>query len=1307
MDAESQAALGADWRVRLLGPFEIERDGQPIELPSADSARALLAFLLLNRGRPHARLALIDRFWPELEEARARRAFSQALWHVRRSVSGLVLADAERVWILPEARVRVDAADFEAATSRLTTPRPGGGGEPLDEAGEKAARAALRRYRGPLLEGRGELWIVEERRRYQARYEALLERVATADRAAGRFELARERLEVLLRHDPMREPALRELMRVFVALDRPAAALAAYERGAELLAAELGVDPDPRTRRLAEAIAGREAAEGGAYLPLTPDAPRARDGAGDRVGRLVGRRAERGALVAVLDAAVEGRGGLALIEGEAGIGKSRLVEELLADARWRGADALLGRAAPVDAPFGALGRALSEGLGALRAAQLRATLAPIWRQLLAPYVPALAEGMEAASSAPPVKETLAAPRLVQAFAELLAAWGSLAPLLLVLEDLHEADPDTLGALEALQRRCRRSRVLVLGSYRGSEARTDPQRWSRIRQLDAAGLCARLRLEPLAADDSAALLEDHLPGAVLDEASVAGLLAAAQGSPLYLLETLRSWREEGRLVPDGPEGQGGRRWRLAEGYEAAELAPGPEPVAPAVEALIEGRLDRLGADSRACLEACAVLGPPLALPELASLLEESPRAVAERLADLQAHAILRDDAEGPRFAHDLMRGVALLAMPHARYLRLHAAAGARRRAAGARDARCAELLSRGEDWPAALDAWLDCAERDRGAAANESAWQALSRAMGILEAHRPYPEDELERRRLRALLQRRMLAWMRGEVAREAEDTRLLAEAVERSKDPRARARILEELAQHEVVVTQDFASAPPVVEAWLTEARRAGDALAAAKALRTQATLARYRDAFAEALGILAEAERELSGAEGSATPREIAQERGMIQAERSISARRDRDLEAAMAHAGQAAASAEKAEDTELYVHALCCQETVAYLQGDLARCARLLEEGLQGAREIGNRQNEAVFLGNLGLLAWSRHRYSEAERYTWASRACYEQIGARLGEALCLDGLGGLYAETGRYQDAARLLQQAYEGFLDLGQRLAAARTAISRVRLATLRGRGEEARRWLERARPLLLEAEAEEEIALLGAEEGRLLLAEGRPREAVARFSALLEAMEAAGIAPEIPEWRALLARALQLDGDESGALDAARRAREDWEATIAAERVESTLWALWQTLAELAPAAEAGALLARARETLEDYAASIEEPEWRRAYRRDLPSVRGLREAWERGQASRLRVELRAADGGGLRWVEWTPRSPEDDALPEGPRRRRHRLARLLQEAEAQGALAERAALAEALGVSKRTVERDLAALRAADDPTGR
>ncbi len=743
---DSQLPTAHRWRAHLFGTFSLWRGKQKLALPASSAARALLAYLLLNRAQPLAREVALGLFFPEMPDARARRALSQALWHIRRILPRLVEADAETIQMARDASIWVDVEEFKR----------------ISDSSSSNLKSAIDLYRGDLLDGLYDDWVLAERERLREMYLHALEQVASDLKATGDFAGALQYAQRLVTADPLRESAHREVMRLLCALDRPDAALKQFAVCRQMLRTEFALEPEAETRALAEEIAQRREHPAAPYLP-TAHAP----AASLQPLPLIGRRAERAQLVAVIQALFHQRGGIALIEGEAGVGKTRLLQEIARDAEWRGAQVLWGycQEAQTSAPYAPVLDALAQGLSPLRAEQLRSLVEPIWLQTLAPLVPNLVPASQPPAPLDPKQERT---RLIEALARVLTAWARLVPLVLILEDLHWAGHDTLELLTQLAPRLGATRVLLIGSLRGDEARTHLARWEQLQSLDASGLCARLVLTRLDAPTTRELIRRALGLGSAAPRFETRVHRETDGNPLFVLETLRTLTDEGLLTRDA-----NGTWRTPWDETTDDYAEMPLP--RVVERVIARRLAQLTPEARRILRAAAVLGNPFDLTLLHALTDDTWEALLARIVELTQRHFVEETPTAYRFTHDKLCQVCYAESDAAerRAWHLRAARALERAQPERLDARTHHFFA-AEEWRAAAHAAQRAGEQAARVYAHRDAVAQFTRALDALAHLR----DASPLERFEAYAARERACDQLGERRAQADDLRALEELLD-------------------------------------------------------------------------------------------------------------------------------------------------------------------------------------------------------------------------------------------------------------------------------------------------------------------------------------------------------------------------------------------------------------------------------------------------------------------------------------------------------------------------------------------------
>ena len=450
---------------RILGPLEaLDEEGRRVAL-GGGRQRALLAVLLLHANETLTTDRLIDELWGERPPATAAKAVQVSISRLRKALAGGggdasagVVATREHGYALRLEPERLDAHRFERLLAEGRTELAAG----RPERAAAALEEALSLWRGPPLADLAyEPFAQREIARLEDLRAAALEQLIEAKLALGGHAEVIGELEGLIGEHPYRERLRAQLMLALYRSERQADALQAYQDARRTLVEELGIEPGERLRELERAILAQDP---GLHLAAKEEPAAAEPAVEAPRSALVGRERELAELVEGLDHAFAGRGRLFLLAGEPGIGKSRLADELIAQAKTRGARVLVGRCweaggAPAYWPWV---QALRDYVRDSDPAVLRLELGAGATEL-ARILPELRERFPELPAPPALEPEEARFRLFDATVEFLRDASQRRPIVLVLDYLHAADAPSLLLLRFLARGLASMRLLVLGA----------------------------------------------------------------------------------------------------------------------------------------------------------------------------------------------------------------------------------------------------------------------------------------------------------------------------------------------------------------------------------------------------------------------------------------------------------------------------------------------------------------------------------------------------------------------------------------------------------------------------------------------------------------------------------------------------------------------------------------------------------------------------------------------------------------------------------------------------------------------------
>ena len=679
--------------ITLFGSPQLTHDGRAVKLTRRKS-RALVYYLAAH-AQPLTRDHLLAFFWPDTPRASAQQVLRTMLHGLRKTLGSALIVEEDSLSL--SAKTHVDVREFEQALNRTRHSEPRSGEESLSRNAETLRSAQgdrlasnLRHLTSVLDLYTGEFladvslpdtpafddWVMVQREHYRRLAVRGLTALSRLHEDSGDYASALASLDRALAFDALQEDLQREAIRLmYLSGDRPAA-IRRYDQLRKLLDAELGMPPMAETRKLYDdIIADALKAKTADRRPPTaaPPLPASNFHAPRPISATLpfaGRAAE---MQTLRDAASRPNRPLVLIEGEAGIGKTRLADEFIHE---RNILALVSAARELEQslPYQPIiealrGLALRSDWPALHAS-LQSSVPTVWLAEVARLLPEL--GTRPATT---VDES----RLWEGLHQFLTTLAARRPAIVFLDDLHWADASTLALLGYLVRRGQMTSapVFFLAATRPAAARS--ALGTLLQSLTREGLVERLPLARLDAHDVSTFAQNLSTQYAHPLAD--WLMRNSEGNPYMLAELVRHARETHLIDPNGV-------------LDLTMLASSPI-VPQTVYSLIQSRLVKLSDPARHVLDAAVAVGREFDLDVVVRAAGLSENAALDALDELRvAGLILPSSGTRYTFDHTLTMEVAYREAGEPRHRLLH------RRVAEALEATQREQL----DSAAGLIAW---------------------------------------------------------------------------------------------------------------------------------------------------------------------------------------------------------------------------------------------------------------------------------------------------------------------------------------------------------------------------------------------------------------------------------------------------------------------------------------------------------------------------------------------------------------------------------------------------------------------------
>lgn len=618
---ESAGVREPTFRLSCLGPVGL-LSSAGTKVPFRTRKQTALLLLLARRpGIPAPKAQLLDLLWSDDDEGSARHSLSQSVSLMNKALGCEAIGPAGTDQLALRAGVVwLDVTAFEEHV------RAGRGRE---------ARAL---WRGNLLEGfpiqrapAFERWAEGERQRLARAMREVLAGLVEAERSSGAWGAMREMAEELLALDPLDEGAMLALLEDLILLGDRTLALRRYHEFEALLASELAAEPGSPLRAWAQRHRRGEGspAAAPAQVSETPVLPVAQP--------VYGRHAEFAALWEAWEAARSGRGSCVFLHGAPGIGKSALAAKLANQVHVSGGAVCLVRcfrsekAVPF-APVSALVRQLSRLQGFV-------AVNPLWIGELSRLAPELRERFPQAPQ-PMAIDDSARYRLCDAALRAAECVADELPLLLVVDDLQDADEATLALLHYFGRQVEAQPTVLLGIHRAPSGDAEFDR-AFVETARTAGFARFLGLGALGGEEIARIIQQVFARRGLEAPAslLARLSAAAGGNPLQAIELA--------LAIPAQEGRADALW--LDGLERAVGAEGA-----AFEQTAAERLGQLAEPARQIASVLALAGRPLTDYDLAVVSRLPTSSLASALLALETAQFVRRSGTALAFAHERYR-----------------------------------------------------------------------------------------------------------------------------------------------------------------------------------------------------------------------------------------------------------------------------------------------------------------------------------------------------------------------------------------------------------------------------------------------------------------------------------------------------------------------------------------------------------------------------------------------------------------------------------------------------------------------------
>ncbi|MBI3803112.1 MAG: tetratricopeptide repeat protein [Nitrospirae bacterium] len=728
-------------QINLLGPFQILLDGRSVPAKVWDRRQtpSLLKLLLTAPGKAFSSQEIIDHLWPTLTPEAAAKSLRATVSKLRKVLEPDLLQGRLSKYIETGAAGytwvgSASVLDTDAVRAALEEGKANRQAHRWEEARADYQRA-LSYFRGEFLSDEPESdWTVAPRQHWRAVQQALLFSKGECHLSLGQYASAIESFQAMVEKDRCHEEAYRQLMLCHYLSGHFNEVALLFRQCGQAMKEELGVEPSEETARLYEQILRRRVPG----IDKTPRSPLPIKKPPYSLGRMafIGRKEEVGVIASYIEEALNRKGGIIALGGAPGIGKTRLAEEMLLYARSRSCLTAGGRCyspqwrRPYE-PFAEIFRQILKGPG--RDALL--ALSPFWLACASQIVPELAAPKDGPIP-PAVPLDQEKQRLFEAVIRLLIDFSIQHPLVLLFDDLHWADDETLQLLHYFVHQISSEPILILMTYRAEEGASNRflvQLLTALQRLSSRNLVLpELPTESLLTLFRKMSPKEQLPPGM--EQLALRIHREAQGNPLFMVELLQSLLEKGIFKVNNRG-----KW-IDTQEEGKSVASHHWEIPRGIRQVIRSRLERIAPDRKLALEMISTLSQGFSQHFLEKVLEGEKGSASEILDALMRLGFVQEEPQVKgiyRFAHENIRQTIYETLTSGRKKDFHLRIGETLETLGGADRPLQALAHHffmAEAWSRAYPYTMQAAEGAQRTYAFGSALLLLDQAEQILTLH---------------------------------------------------------------------------------------------------------------------------------------------------------------------------------------------------------------------------------------------------------------------------------------------------------------------------------------------------------------------------------------------------------------------------------------------------------------------------------------------------------------------------------------------------------------------------------------------
>ncbi|MCG8570222.1 MAG: DUF1670 domain-containing protein [Spirochaetes bacterium] len=618
------------YRIQLFGNFVIYQGRKKIALPRSRKARSLLAYLLTYHNRSFSRTKLSGLFWTDVPEKKATASLRKAIYEINHYIPDFITKNGHELQMNADKIEAVDIDTFYQQTRNIYK------SDQISIEDRNIFLNAREIYHEDFLSDIYDDWVFDIQEQLRMRYEKILNYLLKFYKMDGQYLDALSVANEIYQINPYQEENVQELIHLLLNLQKPQRAFQYFEKFRKDLKREFNEEPTAKTYGLLRQIRNRQS-------QVENQQP-------EQASFFIGRELEKEWVFKkiktkfnVKSQSNDNKAVCLVVEGETGIGKTAFLNEIAKESKWNGYEVFFSSARETNfsQSFSVIVNAINNNLTEIKIKQIVNQLDSVWIQVLSFYLPQLKKYVLDIETPPPIQVNQEMERIVEAFVQFFYCWSQISPIVILLDDLHHIDNDSLNFYPLFFKRIKNEKIVVVGAIRKIEIQKNKGILQKLEENYQIIDIKRLSLLPLEISEIQKIINEQLDSNKPSQELLDYLTEKSRGNPLFLKLIIQDLKKENMLnVDSSPNSQFFNLIKL--------------PTPQKIESIILYRFLSLSEEKREMIEIFTVINQDITFEMVDELIKENQNMSHQLLINLIELGFLKENYQGYEFVQNFYR-----------------------------------------------------------------------------------------------------------------------------------------------------------------------------------------------------------------------------------------------------------------------------------------------------------------------------------------------------------------------------------------------------------------------------------------------------------------------------------------------------------------------------------------------------------------------------------------------------------------------------------------------------------------------------